>query len=176
MDVVRPARVTITNLDSSTLEFMQPQFNPDEVKERLSANYAKLKVLGEPHEPQQYEGTSNIELKFDLGFDALASGGTGRFDTSGAVGLEDARRFLMSFFYPSAGAKDAATGGPPELLFDWPEMWLLVTSLPAVDITHRRFATSGASTLFTASVTLEERRTYRLTREDVLANGTRRAR
>jgi hypothetical protein len=176
MNVVRPARVTITNLSSDTLEFMQPQFNPDEVKERLSANYARLKVLGEPHEPQQYEGTGNLELKFELGFDALAAGGTGRLDTSGAVGLEDARRFLMSFFYPSVSAKDVASGGPPELLFDWPEMWLLLTSMPTVEFTHRRFATSGASTLFTASVTLEERRTYRLTREDVLANGTRRAR
>jgi hypothetical protein len=176
MAVERPARVTITNVDSPSLEFMEAQFNPDEVKERLSASYARLKVLGEPHEEMQYEGTANHELKFDLNFDAFALHGAGRFGVRGASGIEDARRFIHSFFYPPSAAMGVASGGPPRLLFDWPEMWAMVTSMPSVDMTHRLFAASGASTLFTASITLEERRTFRLPREDVLAHGTRRAR
>jgi hypothetical protein len=135
-----------------------------------------MKVLGQPHEEQQYESTANHELKFDLGFDAFALRGAGRFGVRGVEGIEDARRFLLSFFYPSASAADVSSGGPPRLLFDWPEMWSLVTTLPTVDIAHKLFRSAGASTLFTASITLEERRTYRLDREDVLAYGTRRSR
>lgn len=160
----RPPRVTVTNVETGV--FVQAQFNPDELKEKLGANYRELEVQGLPHRPLQYTGTGNHELSFILGFDALSAyGGNPDF----------ARRFMQSLLYPPAGAQGVSDAGPPRALFSWPNLIGLVCRVTALDFDHKRFNLAMKSALWTVEVKLAEDRRDRLTSDDVLSYGTLRA-
>ena len=166
----RPERVTITHVDSG--EFMSCQFNPDEVKEKLRANYNAVEIAGMPHKELQWVSSDNLQISCELGFDALSTEGAGRFDVSGAVGIEDARRFLHAFFYPVAGAESVAGGAPSNLLFSWPGLYATECKLTDLDVTFKRFAWTMQPTLFSASIKLEVVSAIRRSRDDVMTYGT----
>jgi hypothetical protein len=159
----RPERVTLTNADDG--DFITAQFNPEEVKEKLSARFNDLAIMGLSHEPDQYKNTGNLALTFELGFDALSF--DGGIDT-----LERARRFLHSFFYSRRGSQDVIGGGPARLILTWPNLYELRCTFRELEITHSRFTRAMNPVLFKANVTLQESRTRRLYAEDVLQNGT----
>ncbi len=169
----RPERVTITHGDSA--EFMTCQFNPDEVKEVLKANYNAIEIAGMPHKELQWVSTDNLRISCELGFDGLSTEGAGRFLTSGAVGIEDARRFLHGFFYPPSGAESIAGGAPSSLLLSWPGLYATECKLVELEITLKRFAWSMAPTLFSAAIKLDVVSVLRRSRDDMLAYGTRTA-
>lgn len=165
-------KIIFTNGDNPA-EFMECHA-PPEVGEKLAPRLARLAVVGASHEEIQYEGTGNHALDFELTFDALSELGHGRFDVPGADGIEDARRFLLGFCYAERGAQSIVDARPPPLVLVWPRMWSLVTVMPDIEFRHTRFSSSGAATLTVAKIKLEERRTLRLFRGDVIARGTRR--
>lgn len=166
----RPERVTITHVASG--EFMTCQFNPDEVEEKLKANYTAIEIAGMPHKELQYVSTDNLQISCELGFDGLSTEGAGRFDVSGAVGIEDARRFLHGFFYPVIGAESIAGGAPSNLLFSWPGLYATECKFTDLKITMKRFAWTMAPTLFSASIKLEVVSVIRRSRDDVMNYGT----
>ncbi len=161
MPVIRPPRMTITRMDTGAL--VSAQFNPEQVEEELSVNYAELSVLGLSHKPMQYLGTSNLALNYDLGFDVLS------IDGGSALA---ARKFLHSVCYASKAAQGIASGDPPDLLFFWPGLYSIVCRLLKLKISFKRFNSSLTPTLFVATVNLAEIRQFRLYSEDVDANGT----
>lgn len=173
MAVDRPERVVLT--DIATNEYITAQFNPDEVAEKLAVNWARMKMLGQGQQELQYENTENLQIDFELGFDALSLNEGGRFDLSGASGIESARRWLHSLCYARREAASIDDGGAAQVLLVWPNLYALVTVIRSLEFSHKRFAWTMESTLFSAKVALEENCTFRLTREDVLAYGTLRA-
>lgn len=159
----RPERMSLTNLGSG--ESLEMQYNPTDVSEDLQAVYQHLTILGQGHEEQQYLNTKNHLVEFDLNFDALTGNG---YD----IGY--ARRFLMSLFYARRDANDIRGGAPPRVLFVWPNFMALQAQIPKLKIKHSRFARTGQSTLYVASIGIEEIRDARLLSEDVLLFGTQR--
>lgn len=173
-DASTPERMLIANL--KTGEEVSAQFNPEEVKEAIQVNYEKLDIQGLSHQPRQYKNTGNLGISFELGFDQMSFrnvelGGT-------AVGGGDPqlmRRYLLSLCYSSRQAQTVTTGEPPRLLFVWPEMWVVQCQLDKLEFTHRRFRKKGLSTLFTASLSLEQVSDQRIFSEDVFEHGTLRS-
>ena len=165
-------KIVFTNGDNPT-EFMECHA-PAEVGEKLATRLARIAVIGASHEEIQYEGTGNHALDFELTFDALTDMPHGRFGVLGAGGIEDARRFLLGFCYAERGAQSIVDARPPPLVIVWPRMWSLVTVMPDIEFRHTRFSSTGEATLTVAKIKLEERRTRRLFRSDVLSHGTQR--
>jgi len=171
VDEKKPPRMTLTNL--TTGRGFSAQFNPTEIEESLAANYNELKVLGQSHVPLQYTGTSNLELTFSLGFDALAvySGQDGERAT-----VWSARRFLVSLCYPSIDGHGVSGGAPPDVRLFWPSLLALTTKIKTVKLKHTRFNSRLQTVLFSADVAVAEARDVRLYSEDVLESGTMRSR
>jgi hypothetical protein len=170
-----PPRMTITNVD--TADFITAQFNPDELREKLVVNYRELEIMGLSHKPPQYVNTSNLALTFELGFDAKSvrqvdnnKGFTGTIES-----VAYARLFLMSLCLPKRGATNVNGGGPPRLLFSWPNMFSLTCIVKQLDFTHRSFSINLRSSFFVCAVQIDEIRDTRLTSEDVLSSGTLRS-
>lgn len=154
-------------VDLRTGEDWEVMFNPEELNEQVDVNYARMTVPGLSHEPLHYINTSNHGVSLDLfviGNDATARGLSEVF-----------RRFLLSLTVPSGVATDIAGGAPPRVLFVWPQMFSMVIAITKVGIKHKRFALSGASNHYVASITFEENREGRVTSETVRRLGTRRS-
>lgn len=167
LSVGRPDRMTIANL--ATAESLDVQYNPAELEESLGVVYARQTVPGLSHQVMQFIHTENLVLNFDLSFDALTR--PQDYDSEDA---EIARRFLQSLCYPrqSTTIRDTA---PARALFLWPTLFTITTVITKLKIKMNRFARSGKPTAFVASVTLEEIRDFRITADEVILDGTRRA-
>ena len=162
----RPPRGILGNLDSGVdLEF---QYNPDELEETVEVHFNKAAPQGLSHEVLQFKNTSNHVVKFDLTFDGLTSDGS--YDTLAA------RRFLLASVVPRAGSGNVASASTPTMHFFWPgEMFSLTCVVTKLQIKHKRFdGDSLATTHLVASVTVEEKRSERMTSEDVAKIGTMR--
>lgn len=171
MTTRRPERVTITHVDSA--EFMTCQFNPDEVEEKIHATYNSIEIPGQPHKELQWVSSDNLAISCELGFDALSVEGAGRGSVSGVAGIEDARRFLHGFFYPSnLEAGNIAGAAPSNFLFSWPRLYAVEAKLVDLKITFKRFAWTMAPTLFSASIKIEVVSLLRRSRADVMSYGT----
>jgi hypothetical protein len=188
--VRRPARMYITNISSG--ETVHAQFNPTEFQEALEVNWARQTVPGLSHQPLQFVHTSNSKFTIDLYFNA--QDGTSESGTSQATGpdfvtklapigglaqrlnqIHDTRRFLQSLCYPRRGAATVFAGGPPRVLFVWPQVVSLQCILTGLSFRYTRFNIDGTPVEFTASVSLEEIRDVRLLSEEVRQNGTQRS-
>lgn len=154
-------------VDLRTGEDREVFFNPDQLQEQLSVNWARLTVPGLSHQVLHYVNTNNHSLDIDL---YLAAHSLLERQL-----MDDWRRFLLSLCYSSGGAGGVADGGPPRVLLVWPQMFSMVVVLGSLKIRHTRFAQSGASTRYFATISVEEIRDMRLTSEDVRAQGTRRS-
>jgi len=159
-----PQRMTIANL--LTGKSITAQFNPDEVKEKIAVIFTRLAILGQSFQPLQYQGTENLKVSFDLGFDAMAPDGAKLMST---------RAFMWSLCYPSRLASAAQTvigGDTPKVLFVWPQLYSFQCKITGLSGTHKRFALAGASTSYALSVEIERVSDVRIYMEDILANGT----
>lgn len=162
---VAPPKVSFTKL--TTGETLEVQYNPTELTESVSANWARLAVLGLSHQPMQFAYTENLKYELQLPFSAQPSG------TSDPIHY--ARRFLMSCVYPRSDSGDVRSGGAPRVLFIWPGMVAITAAVTKVEFKHTRFNKESMSVAFTASVSLEEIRHELLTSEDVQTYGAERA-
>jgi hypothetical protein len=162
--------MTIGNLETG--DVLSAQFNPDEVKETIGANFAELDILGMSHKPQQYKNTDNLEVVFEMAFDGVSLRGIpGTEEGSSTANIAAARRFLHHLFYSRKTSQDVTGGGPPRVFLFWPELYSMTCRIQKLVIVHKRFAKSSASTLFTASITVREALDVRVYSEDVLERG-----
>lgn len=92
------------------------------------------------------------------------------------VPLMAQRNFLHSLVTPSRGAGSVKQGDPPDVLFDWPELYLLTCKLVKCEGSMTLFSETGKPTQYTAACTFEEARVERLYSEDVVIHGTLRSR
>lgn len=159
----KPPRVMLTDLE--TAEAFEFQYNPEELKEKLGANFNEPEVLGLGYKPQQYKNSDNVALSFDLVLDALGKGFS-------VTKLLDARRFLHSLFAPRRGSGDITSAATPRVLFSWPNYVSLVCRLRSADASGLRFNAQMQPTHYKATVNIAEARTTRLFAEDVRRFGT----
>jgi hypothetical protein len=161
-----PARMSIANV--STGDSIEAQFNPTEFEEQLELNWARQTIPGLSHQPLQFVHTGNTKFPLELNFEAQDPATT-------LAEIHYARRFLQSLCYPRRGAETVAGGGPPRVLFIWPNFISLTCVVTALSFKYGRFNLDGTPIQFTAKVTLEEIRDVRLLSEDVLRDGTQRS-
>lgn len=158
-----PAKMSLTNLVTGRVQ--EAQFNPPEVKVKLAAEYERLKILGHTSQPLQFTGNTNLEIDgIDLLFDRLTSQGGGGDE------YDRARRFLMSLTLPRA-SDSLLRGAPPDVLFVWPNLYVVVCRVLEVTDGHRRMARDGRSTLAVVNVKLHSISQFRLLGEDVEESG-----
>lgn len=163
----KPLKMAITNL--VTTDTIRPQYNPEIVKEELSAVWTSLAVPGLSHPRKQFIHTEAYTINLTLMFNAI-----GKSPEQQAENLY-ARRFIMAAMTPRAGAGSVATGGAPRLLFVWPGMISITCNIAKASFEHRTFNWLGPSTVFTAEVSIEEVRSRLYTMEEVLSQGTERS-
>jgi Contractile injection system tube protein len=161
-----PARMSIANVSSG--ESVEAQFNPTEFEEALEVNWARQTVPGLSHQPLQFVNTGNAKFTLELNFEV-------QDPTTDLEQIHRARRFLQSLCYPRRGAGDVIGGGPPRVLFIWPNVASLTCVINTLSFKYGRFNLDGTPVQFTAKVTLEEIRDVRLVSEDVLASGSQRS-
>jgi hypothetical protein len=160
----RPSRVTLASVDTG--RSVDAQYNPDEVTEKLGVNWKELEIMGMSHKPLQYLNTDNLQVTFELGFNAMATDGDQVFST---------RLFLQSLTVPKRGAADVIGGAPSKIVLSWPNLFSLTCVIASLEFKHKRFRQSMQPSAFTCAVTLKEIRTTRLTAEDILSSGTLRS-
>lgn len=160
----KPERMTLADL--LTGESLEVQFNPEQLPEEVTVNWTRLSVPGNSHQQLQYGNTNNHTYSLDIFFEAHSEEELER--------IAEARNFLLSLCYPSGNAGDVATGGPPRVLFVWPNITTFTAHVARVRIVHQRFTLYGESSRYLATVEIEEVRDGRLTSEAVRAIGTRR--
>ena len=157
-------KVNIGNLRSG--RSIQVQYVPTELKETFGASYAKLAVPGLSHELLQFSNGQNFAFQASFAMSGLVDA---------EVPLMEQRRFLMSLVTPSRSAGSVKNGDPPDVLVDWPGLYLLTCKLIKCDGSMTLFAPTGEPTQYTAACSFEEARIERLYSEDVVRNGTLRS-
>lgn len=143
----RPPAMSITNL--VTGETLSAQFNPEELDEKLEAQYERQKVQGHSHQPLQYSNTTNQTISFTLIFDDIA-------DNREQVAIEEARKFLLSCLYPVLTVESHVQQAPPLLHFFWPGIFSIVAKLTSLDGKHTLFKYNATMRRWEVKITLEE--------------------
>ncbi len=162
-DVNAPS-MTIMNL--VTDDVLEPQFNPTELSERYAATYGELVVPGLSHKRRHFSNTENPKFgPLSLYFSCVNMG------PEGLEYLNAARLALIASVHPWR-SDSIERGGPPRMLFAWPQLLSLVVTVDEVSIVHQAFNRRGASVSFTASVTVTEVRDKLVSMEDILRQGT----
>lgn len=163
-----PARMSITAL--VTGEYVEAEFNPQELEEMLDADWSELPVRGLSHQPMQYQHTTNHAFKFTLALRANVD------NQSYFEGIQKARKFLLSCMYSSRATAGTISGGAPgRLLFVWPELISVTCVIKKLKFKHTLFRRKGHPIHSAVDVSISEIRDVRLYAEDVRANGTVRA-
>lgn len=137
------------------------QFNPPEVVESISVNYARHQVPGLGHQILHYINTNNNQIALEVYFSKIAESPT---DPSGdPPGIDpnpydvmNAKRFLQSCLYPLK----SQSGGwlaPPTLIFSWPNVIRIGCVAISAVFNHQRFSLeSGETIALMCELTLEE--------------------
>ena len=166
--------------------FITAQFNPAELERGIKVNYAELKPVGLPHAHMHYVGTDNQTMKFSLFMDAMIfedstaskrgfqKGGQQLAIQRGMVDLAERMAFLEAVCYPPDAATSAAAGGPPRLLFSWPNFISWTCILTDLNLKVTRWAPTGEALHVQADLTLREIRQKRLSMEIVRKVGAER--
>lgn len=157
------ARVVLTRMDDPQ-QRMEAQFNPDSVREVLSANYARLEVPGLSHEPLQFRNTRNLVVTMTFFFNADSEEKVEEIDA--------ARRFLLASLVPRIDRRGFPGAAPPDILLSWPNTYQLIFKVISVSNDLRRFRFDGRPITIAADVTFEESRASRITADEVAALGT----
>lgn len=171
------SRVSLTNLKS--FEKAIVQFNPTNLTERVSVRYTRNKIRGLPHEPLDYENTSNWIIETEFYADKGKRSGAIPVISSFLVPeLEDFKNFLRSLCYPLSGSRGPglADASPPTTLFNWPNTLVFEGVIRDLSFDNVRFDWKDSSaTTYVARVVWEEVRNVRLTSKEVRDDGSRRA-
>ena len=154
---VRPKRVTITNLVTGSM--LTAQSNPTRLEEAIGANWVKLAPPGQGHEPLHFSLTENLSVSLELEFRA--------YYPTELHQNQRARRLMHAWHYPRNAGDDFTGGGAPTLLFFWPGLLSIVAVSRKLKIVHTQFNRDGQSVRFTASLELEEIRSYRTTTDRI---------
>jgi hypothetical protein len=155
--------------DLNTTEEREAQYNPSEIEETLSVNYARLAIMGLSHKPMQYQNTDNLSLDFTLVFRAFD-------DTGNRVNdMKEMKKFLYSLCYSPRSAGSIIGGAPPRVLFIFPNLASLTCKITQLKYKTLLQALDGSPTMSEAKITIEEIRDTRLFSEDVREYGIQRA-
>ena len=127
---------------------LEAQTNPVEFEESVDVEWNRLSPPGASFAHMHFGSTKNYTVEMELYW------GSKTFND--AAESEKARRLLLSWAYPNQ--RDGRSFGPPVLLAMWNKMFALPCYLVDVKIRHLRFATSGLSTRWQATIKLEELR------------------
>lgn len=153
----QPEKGGLKNVESG--EQFVFQFNPPEILESITANYARHQVPGLGHQILHYINTNNNQISLQVYFSRIAELGSsqaGGAATGSTYDVMDAKRFLQSCMYPLK----SQSGGwlaPPTLIFSWPNVIRIGCVVTALTFTHQRFALEDGETIaLLADLTLEE--------------------
>lgn len=172
-----PEKMYVQSMEPG-LPTLTAQYNPEELKERITASYDRVRVPGLGHEPLQYMNTKNAEYKLSLFFSAI-----GKLDHHSVLvdmdkvleDMEYARRYLTAHCYPRGKAGTVHQREPSRVLLVWPNALSLQCVITDLEFTFTEFGLSGKPIAFTVDVTFEEVRDRSITMQDVLQVGTFRA-
>lgn len=159
-----PDRMTVTNL--VTQETVTVQFNPTEFEHLVEVNWQRFTVPGLSHQPKHYVGTSNPTFPMELFYRATTN--------NQLKEIHDKIRFFESLAYP-VSADTVAGGGPPRVLFRWPQMVAVVCTLNSLGQRFMIFTPRGKARVLRVRVEFEEIRSIRLLSDEVRRNGLFRA-
>lgn len=194
---VEPPKAALSNMETG--EVMRFQFNPPELVEEISANWARLSPIGLSHQILHYISTNNHRMPIEIYLsDILANLRIGMaapflLTTPGPFGisiprvstsnlkiperegdLDGMKRFLQSLLYPHK-TDSGSFSPPPRVLFVWPSVVRLRCIVTSLRFTHRRFSLkTAATTALMAEVELEESRFTPISSQHVRQFGSRR--
>jgi len=151
-----PPKMQIALLDDPT-QFLEAQFNPEELVESGGADWARAVVPGLSHKIKQFINTKDRTLKFTLRFIANA------YPSNGPARLKAARRFILANSNPVAMPGDVGHGGAPQLLFLWPNYFSMTAVIDTWTIKSQRFTTDNQPADLSIEVGLEQIRAELLT-------------
>jgi len=139
-------KVTLTNTASS--EEMKALYNPEELTERINAQYTEHRRLrGSPM--LQYMQTQRQEFKMTFYIDDTNYG-----DNPQLIG--EFRRFISSLLYP-VQMENGELRDPPDVLFIWSKDFLVeLCRIMSVNFRYTRFTRKLVPTIYTAEVTMKE--------------------
>lgn len=157
--------MTIGNTDAGTS--ITAQYNPTKVAIALATMWTKAAIPGQSYQEQQYSGTGNPTITFELAFD-------GRSDSLKKT-LKEIENYLFALQYPALSPGSVSGGAPPRIIFSWPKWVLLVATMPKFTQTTTRWEPDGTPSYQTYSVELEQRLTRRIGNEEVARNALRRS-
>jgi len=141
--------MTIVNTVTGTS--FRVQFNPTQIKEAISVNFARQQVPGLSHEVMQFVSTSNRTFAFDLFFNVASD-----TITSAAPNFHHVvRSRLREFAYPRASG-GIADGGPPRAMLVFPGFITITAYLTTLTFDHNRFNVRGSPASIMASTEWEE--------------------
>jgi hypothetical protein len=156
---------------------MSAQFNPQEISEKVEAEWAEPEIEGSSSQPLVYRFTKNHPITFELGYDEqsgrdILSGGP---NLGGNISIQKARNWLLALMYRQAGDVDVSGGAPSPVLLIWPNLFSVKTRVKMVDIKHKLFASDNLrSAIYSAKLNVVIDSLFQNTYESVLANGTER--
>jgi hypothetical protein len=166
MSFISRVRTKCTVVNTHTDERMSPIFNPTVLEQQLSASYERKRPVGMPHSTQQYKGTDNMVLNLDF-YLRTTDSDSHRFN-------EQFRNFMTAFLYPTEAATDVVTGGPPNMLFVWPNYVSLLFKVQTINVRSERFRrTDLAPYQQVMTCVVEEARNTRRTSESMRSSGFR---
>lgn len=163
--LAEPVKMRIINLDDPSI-FIEPEYNPTELREKLAANWAKVTIPGMSHRRRQYIDTDNNSFSFTLHYDS-----TDRTPDEHNLFLVQ-RSFLLAHCYARRGATTITDGAPPRVIFVWPGLARMVSIIEDLDFVYLKFNRLLEPTLWEVTIQLSEIRDRRLFFDDVLLNGT----
>lgn len=159
-----PQRMTLADVDTGT--GVPVQFNPNNPTLELEAFYNRLKIPGAASEGLQFSNTGNLKVAFELLYDGRAKG---------APDLEAVQSLLFSFLLPPDSVQNTDTGAPPRMLFTWPKWISIVSVMPKLKISPKRFDPDGRPDYLSIMVELEAKRSSRLGSQTMRRSGLRSA-
>jgi len=196
---VEPPKAALANVESG--ETMRFQFNPPELVEEVSANWARLNPVGLSHQILHFINTNNHRLPIEIymsdivanlqrvmaapsGIQFIPAGSplappppsaiASRLKPPAKLDVDDAKRFLQSLLYPYK-TESGTFDPPPRVVFVWPSVVRMRCIVTSLRFTHRRFSLkTAATTVLMAEVTLEEARFSPLWSQFVREFGSRR--
>jgi hypothetical protein len=156
------------------LDRVEAQFNPERLKETITANWNRFEIPGLSHEPMQYGFTANGRYEFELLFDA--GKGAHPIKPEAVQRNLQARNLLASWKYLRKQDVLGNIGDTQRLLFIWPN-FISLTCVMSDDTVfeYEMFNSIGQPTSFRVQMKLEEIRDVILYAEDILSLGNQRS-
>ncbi len=152
LSMQRAPRMQIINTVTGSV--FRPQFNPTEIREAISVNFARQQVPGLSHEVMQFVNTGNRTFSVELFFQSGSTTITKALPPSQPF-HHFVRSRLRELVYPRA-AGGIAEGGPPRALLVFPGFITFTGYLTSLEFNFQRFNSQNQPVAFTASTTWEE--------------------